>query len=49
MDADEQLEVDDDFDWTPLNDTSIQSFNYCDGAGSYISEHGCGTQTSLGI
>ena len=27
MDADEQLEVDDDFDWTPLNDTSIQSFN----------------------
>ena len=35
MDADEQLEVDDDFDWTPLNDTSIQSFNMtATGAGS---------------
>jgi glycosyltransferase involved in cell wall biosynthesis len=27
MDADEQLVVDDDFDWELLNDTSIQSFN----------------------
>ena len=27
MDADEQLEVDDDFDWTPLNEKSTQSFN----------------------
>lgn len=27
MDADEQLEVDEDFDWTPLNDTSVQSYN----------------------
>jgi glycosyltransferase involved in cell wall biosynthesis len=27
MDADEQLVVDDDFDWTLLNDLSIQSFN----------------------
>jgi glycosyltransferase involved in cell wall biosynthesis len=27
MDADEQLVVDDDFDWEILNDTSIQSFN----------------------
>ena len=35
MDADEQLEVDDDFDWTPLNDTSIQSYNMTAmGAGS---------------
>ena len=35
MDADEQLEVDDDFDWTPLNDTTIQSFNMTAmGAGS---------------
>jgi glycosyltransferase involved in cell wall biosynthesis len=27
MDADEILEVDDDFDWSVLNDTTIQSFN----------------------
>jgi len=27
MDADEQLQVDDDFDWTILNDTSIDSWN----------------------
>ena len=27
MDADETLEVDEDFDWTIFNDTSIQSFN----------------------
>jgi len=35
MDADEQLEVDDDFDWVMLNDTKIQSFNMTAmGAGS---------------
>ena len=35
MDADEQLEVDDDFDWTALSDTSIQSFNLtASGSGS---------------
>ena len=27
MDCDEYLEVDDDFDWTPINDTSHQSFH----------------------
>tara|TARA_Y100000015_G_scaffold26427_1_gene25555 strand:+ start:210 stop:1313 length:1104 start_codon:yes stop_codon:yes gene_type:complete len=27
MDADEQLEVDEEYDWTPINDTSIQCFN----------------------
>ena len=27
VDADEQLVVDDDFDWSPFNDTSTQSFN----------------------
>ena len=27
MDADETLEIDDDFDWTPLNGTSTASFN----------------------
>jgi glycosyltransferase involved in cell wall biosynthesis len=27
MDADEQLQVDDDFDWTELEDTSLESFN----------------------
>ena len=27
MDADEQLSIDDDFDWNILNDTTIQSFN----------------------
>lgn len=27
MDADEQLAVDDNFDWSPFEDTSIQSFN----------------------
>jgi len=27
MDADEQLEVDEDFDWTPINDTRNQCFN----------------------
>jgi len=35
MDADEQLEVDDDFDWAPLNEKSAQSFNMTAmGAGS---------------
>jgi len=27
IDADEKLEIDPSFDWTPVNDTSIQSFN----------------------
>lgn len=29
MDADEQLAIDDDFDWSLLDDLSIQSFNVC--------------------
>ena len=34
VDADEQLQVDDDFDWSVFNDTSIQSFNVpCQGPG----------------
>jgi glycosyltransferase involved in cell wall biosynthesis len=34
MDADEQLKVDDDFDWSILNDTSIDSWNITAEAGS---------------
>tara|TARA_B100001996_G_scaffold248417_1_gene192522 strand:+ start:1591 stop:2715 length:1125 start_codon:yes stop_codon:yes gene_type:complete len=35
MDADEQLQVDDNFDWSQLNDTSIQSYNItASGSGS---------------
>ena len=34
VDADEQLQVDDDFDWSVFNDTSVQSWNVpCQGPG----------------
>jgi len=36
MDADEQLKVDDDFDWSILNDTNVQSWNItADSPGSF--------------
>lgn len=34
VDADEQLAVDDDFDWSPFNDTTVQSFNIMASAGN---------------
>lgn len=36
MDADEQLSVDSDFDWSIFNDTSIQSFNITADAGDAV-------------
>jgi len=36
VDADEQLEVDEEFDWQPFRDTSIQSFNITASAGNSL-------------
>ena len=36
VDADEQLVVDEEFDWSPFRDTSIQSFNITASAGSSL-------------
>jgi glycosyltransferase involved in cell wall biosynthesis len=45
MDCDEYLEVDDDFDWSLLNDKSIQSFHItATNPGCVTIVPGCGTQ-----
>lgn len=36
VDADEQLQVDENFDWSPFKDTSIQSFNITASAGNAL-------------